>query len=1028
MTQRHQLFAYLLAALKIRLYRKPPACAWRDHDKPAACPTGTFPGAGASPRDGVAVLFLSLLLACPAASAQTAPPLTWQALSGPGGYVSHVAAADGGHLYAVSVGGVDRRDDQSQWRAGGRLYRSDALYHSQDGGATWQPLTNDLIPGPITTVFADPITGDLYVGLQGAGDSFTRRYGLWRSQDQGRHWAQVAFDRNDLSVLRIVRSADGRRLYLGVTEAVKYPSSYIYRSDDDGRTWLSFQALRYEQRPGSILQDLVAHPKDPNRLFITTYGSELFVSEDGGETFALPGKPENPPLPDVTGPARLVFSPAEPEQALFVRGFRQDATAGPVIERTSDSGATWARVTATGLPGRTTARALIALPGNVFLLNTGAATYRSADGGLTWRPLEGPLGSGSVSEFLLTPDTAAPTGKVVVAATGFGLFASRDGGALWQGLGAGLPFNGRIASLLTDPRQPDRVLALTDDRFSWPGRAPMVLRSADRGRTWAPASQGLPGVTPTAWALAPADPNTIYISSYEHFFRSTDGGLSWLIKPLPLSGRGAIAVAPSDPARIYLGGQPGWRSTDGGATWAEMPVALPGQERQTNDATGLAVDPADPDHLWAGLDGGGVAESRDGGRTWQPAGLTGDAERRVRWLVADAADGFRLYAGVTEGGLYRWDGPGTTWQAATKGLPEGSTLLALVPDPRSPGTLWAARDGGGVYRSSDRGASWSNVSVGMGDNLALTLALDHRTPDGMLVGTATAGVWALRPQSAPAAKAPTAIDARIEIVWPHDGAAVTDAKRANIGLRLFQPTSLLPPTCGWSPKVTVWQAVDTAPAGPLGEAQQGTVVGLPFPFWELNDVDVTRANDPAHKLYFMVRVAGSEAATAIWAHGSDPRTYYPQPEVPSGLATAPIDALDTLIQVVWPHDETGAEQPVSEADYINIAVALFKHGTRLSTPVGWQPAGLTLFGAWNQEIGRPLAREATAQTRRAGAITYPVWEFNNIPVGRAADPANKLYLWVMAEGIESYPTIWAHGADARTFFPTKDEPVQGCVP
>jgi hypothetical protein len=118
-------------------------------------------------------------------------------------------------------------------------------------------------------------------------------------------------------------------------------------------------------------------------------------------------------------------------------------------------------------------------------------------------------------------------------------------------------------------------------------------------------------------------------------------------------------------------------------------------------------------------------------------------------------------------------------------------------------------------------------------------------------------------------------------------------------------------------------------------------------------------------------------------------------------------------------------------------VAFFKHGTRLSVPVGWQPAGLTLFGAWNWEVGRPLAREAVVQTRQAGAITYPIWEFDNIPVARAtvrlsahgeAWSGNELYLWVIVDGVETYPTIWAHGADARTFFPVKDEPVQGCVP
>ncbi len=232
--------------------------------------------------------------------------------------------------------------------------------------------------------------------------------------------------------------------------------------------------------------------------------------------------------------------------------------------------------------------------------------------------------------------------------------------------------------------------------------------------------------------------------------------------------------------------------------------------------------------------------------------------------------------------------------------------------------------------------------------------------------------------------------------------------------------------------------MNTSPAAPLELADQRTVDGQPFPYWELNDVDVSNVNPsdptngPGRKLYFMVRVEGVDTATSIWAHGADPRTYLPQPEVPSGIATGAIDAIDARIQVVWPHDGTDhdptVERSVTEASLVNVSVTFFKHDTRLSVPIGWRPSGMSLYGAWNQEVGKPLADQAEAMTRQAGAITYPTWEFNNIPVARAADPRNKLYLWVDVTGIDTYPNIWAHGADSRTVFPVRDEPIQGCVP
>jgi hypothetical protein len=322
--------------------------------------------------------------------------------------------------------------------------------------------------------------------------------------------------------------------------------------------------------------------------------------------------------------------------------------------------------------------------------------------------------------------------------------------------------------------------------------------------------------------------------------------------------------------------------------------------------------------------------------------------------------------------------------------------------------------------------------TGIGDNLVQALALpgDDATGGSVLLGTATSGLWALRSQGAQSRPAtPRAVDARIEVVWPHGSAPVSEARLANIGLRLFSPNSLLQPPCGWSPRVTVWKAEDSNPAQPLEEAEQRTVDGHTFPVWELNDVDVSYAAEgPQHKLTFMIEVPGVETATSIWTHGSDPRTSYPFPEVPSGVADGDIDAVDARIQVVWPHDAAGNPKDTSGATYANISVALFRHGTRLSVPVDWRPGGLTLHGAWNQEIGQPLAKEAVVQVRKAGAITYPTWEFNNIPVSRAMDPVNRLHLWVAVDGVDSYPNIWTHGADARTIFPAKDEPVQGCVP
>lgn len=981
----------------------------------------------------LACVLVGLLFAGRPVVAQTSAP-NWQPLAGPAGRLTHLAAApDGTTLYAVAAGAVNRRDDdETQWYDRYRFSYAEALYRSTDRGVTWRPATNDLPPGMITALAVDRVNSDVLVGLVASGDTFTRRSGLWRSSDGGASWRQVPLSRDDLIVRAILRDSNGQALFLGAITAGKYPDSYVYRLED-GR-WQGGQVLRYEQRPGSTLVDLLAVPSEPKRLYMLTAGGDVFASADAGESWALAPRPDDP-TPSAR-PAALAIRPELASSLLLAREGGMNEP--PAVYRSNDSGTTWRRLNAQGLPANIRINSLAALPGGIYLLSTSGGAFRSTDQGVTWVLLEGPLGSGNVTDFVVLPGATGREGTAVLAASGHGLFISRDNGALWQPYGIGLPFNSKIAGLLTHAERPGLVFAVSDNRMLDSRSAPPTfLRSVDGGKSWAPASQGLPDVQITAWASDPGDPGTVYLASWEHFYRSTDAGASWQISRLAFGRHAALVVAPSKPAVLYLGGRPALRSSDRGTTWQAIPVKAAGETAQRQDVVGLAVHPGDAGHVWAALSDG-VFESRDGGQSWQAAGLGG---RELLWLAQSgtppgggAVQTPTLYAGVHNDGIYRLR-PGEGWTPINAGLPGESNIVAFLADPRSRGVLWAGRDGGGLYRSDDDGETWRNVAAGMGDNLTQALAADYSAADAVFAGTATAGVWTssgMRPAtSTPPTGSPesrSGVDARIEIVWPHNWAPVQEARLANIGLRLFLPGSLLPPACGWRPKVNVWRAIDTAPAEPLAMAEQRTVDGQPFPYWVLNDVDVSQAMAPNRKMYFMVRVEGVDTATSIWAHGADPRTYLPRPEVPSGITTEAIDAVDARIQIVWPHDETGAERPVTEATLANVSVTFFKHGTRLSVPLTWRPAGVILYGAWNQEVGKPLARQAQVVARQSGAITYPTWEFNNIPVARANDPWNKLYLWVVAEGVRTYPTVWSHGADARTFFPFKDEPIQGCMP
>ena len=181
-------------------------------------------------------------------------------------------------------------------------------------------------------------------------------------------------------------------------------------------------------------------------------------------------------------------------------------------------------------------------------------------------------------------------------------------GLHWRMIG---PFRGgRILAVSGVPGQPDR--------FYFGAVSGGVWESGDAGRTWRPIFDGQPVNAIGALAVAPSDPAVIYVGTGEAdmrsditqgdgMYRSADGGQSWTHIGLDDSQQiGRILVDPRDPDRVFVAalGHPYgpnpergvFRTTDGGRTWAKV--------LGPDDATGaidLAFEPGRPDTLYAAL-------------------------------------------------------------------------------------------------------------------------------------------------------------------------------------------------------------------------------------------------------------------------------------------------------------------------------------------------------------------------------------------------------------------------------------------
>ena len=218
---------------------------------------------------------------------------------------------------------------------------------------------------------------------------------------------------------------------------------------------------------------------------------------------------------------------------------------------------------------------------------------------------------------------------------------------------------------------------------------------------------------------------------------------------------GALAIAPSNDQIVYMGSGEGalsgdsyygdgfYRSTNGGVTWQHVSTLFTGQA-----VSAIAVDPTDPQHVYAATVRGrggahrttsptakpyGVYESTDGGSTWTLRKGTTDEIHGATDLVMDPQDPTHLWASFWGDGIYKSTDGGKTWSLAMTGLPdgnflEGGTRFSLgISHPAGSGapTLYTGFDyfdqsdayhPGSVFKSTDGGDTWAATATGTGTN------------------------------------------------------------------------------------------------------------------------------------------------------------------------------------------------------------------------------------------------------------------------------------------------------------------------
>ena len=316
-----------------------------------------------------------------------------------------------------------------------------------------------------------------------------------------------------------------------------------------------------------------------------------------------------------------------------------------------------------------------------------------------------------------------------------------------------------------------------------------VWKTTDGGLTWEPIFDDQDVHSIGSIAVAPSDPNVVWVGTGEAFirsnvsigngvYRSTDGGKTWEHKGLDSSGRiGRIVVHPTNPDVAYaavLGHayspQPDrgvFRTTDGGDTWEHVLTV-----DENTGASDLVMDPNNPRILFAGMwqvmlrtwtresggPGSGLHMTRDGGDTWTrlegsdlptlPVGkiavcMTPENSNRIYALI-ETGDGVPWHGQETESGeLWRSDDGGTEWQLVSHnrnfaGRTAYYSRCAVAPDDPDEAYFVAAgfaytKDGGSTSESANffGGESGGIAAPGWDHH---DMWIDPTNADRMIVG------------------------------------------------------------------------------------------------------------------------------------------------------------------------------------------------------------------------------------------------------------------------------------------------------
>ncbi len=257
-----------------------------------------------------------------------------------------------------------------------------------------------------------------------------------------------------------------------------------------------------------------------------------------------------------------------------------------------------------------------------------------------------------------------------------------------------------------------------------------IWQSPDGGEHWAMVRDPFQiEAQVRALTAHPTKPSVIYAGANTGVYVSNDKGVSWehLDSPMNSLHVWSIAIDPTDPDTIFAGTRPPmvFRSKDAGKNWEKLPVEMATEcSIGVPRITALVVDPVDHRNVWAGVEIDGVYRSLDGGDSWTRV-EDGVSDPDIHGIAVSPGNPRNVLVS-TPHEVFASSDVGESWRSMVK--TEDFPLaycrwVAVKPD--EPQVVFAANGSGaygstgGIQRSSDGGESWQSMPLPVEPNSSI---------------------------------------------------------------------------------------------------------------------------------------------------------------------------------------------------------------------------------------------------------------------------------------------------------------------